>query len=272
MLQIPGATTYIGCVGKDEYGLRMHKEASKDGVNVQYMEDPATPTGTCAVLVVGAERSLVANLSAANNYKVAHLLQPHVMSLVEKARLYYVSGFFLTVSPESILAVAKHSAEHCKTFMMNISAPFICEVPPLLALLMETIPYVDYLFSNETEARAFAAANGMGSDVIPEIALMIAALPKSTGTRPRVVVITQGSDPTVVAHLGKVSQYPVIPVPKDKLVDTNGAGDAFVGGFISQLSVGKDISECVRAGNYAANVVIQRSGCTFPGKPDFKWT
>ena len=68
-----------------------------------------------------------------------------------------------------------------------------------------------------------------------------------------------------------MSQHPVIFLPKQQLVDTNGAGDAFVGGFISQLAVGKDIAECCRAGNYAANVVIQRSGCTYPPKPDFVW-
>lgn len=47
------------------------------------------------------------------------------------------------------------------------------------------------------------------------------------------------------------------------------AGDAFVGGFISQLVQEKPIEECVRAGCYAANAIIQRSGCTYPEKPDF---
>jgi hypothetical protein len=32
--------------------------------------DATTPSGTCAVAVKGGERSLVANLAAANNYKV----------------------------------------------------------------------------------------------------------------------------------------------------------------------------------------------------------
>ncbi len=40
---------------------------------------------------------------------------------------------------------------------------------------------------------------------------------------------------------------------------------------MSQLVAGKDIPECVRAGNYAANTIIQRSGCTFPPKPSFVW-
>ena len=51
---------------------------------------------------------------------------------------------------------------------------------------------------------------------------------------------------------------------RELLVDTNGAGDAFVGGFLSQLVLDKPIAECVRAGHFAARTIIQRSGCTFP--------
>ena len=36
----------------------------------------STTTGTCAVLVTGSERTLVANISAANNYDLAHLKEP----------------------------------------------------------------------------------------------------------------------------------------------------------------------------------------------------
>jgi hypothetical protein len=35
---------------------------------------------------------------------------------------------------------------------------------------------------------------------------------------------------------------------------------------------GKDVAECVRAGSYAAGVIVQRGGCTFPDKPyGFSW-
>jgi adenosine kinase len=39
-------------------------------LQVKYMVDSTTATGTCAVCIVGGERSLVANLAAANNFKV----------------------------------------------------------------------------------------------------------------------------------------------------------------------------------------------------------
>ena len=44
-------------------------------------------------------------------------------------------------------------------------------------------------------------------------------------------------------HGLQVETYPVIKVPKEKLVDTNGAGDAFVGGFLSQIVLGKDLAQ-----------------------------
>lgn len=56
---------------------------------------------------------------------------------------------------------------------------------------------------------------------------------------------------------------------KEEIVDTNGAGDAFVGGFIAQLVMGKSLDVCVRSGIYTARHIIQQSGCTFVGEPDF---
>ncbi|KAI8560285.1 hypothetical protein RHMOL_Rhmol04G0243200 [Rhododendron molle] len=61
--------------------------------------------------------------------------------------------------------------------------------------------------------------------------------PKASGTHRRITVITQGADPVVVADDGKIKLFPVILLPKEKLVDTNGAGDAFVGGFLSQREI-----------------------------------
>ncbi|KAC9631545.1 hypothetical protein E3N88_45513 [Mikania micrantha] len=246
MLQIPGATSYMGCVGKDKYGEEMAKNSKSAGVNVHYYEDETAPTGTCAVCVVGGERSLIANLSAANCYKSDHLKRPENWALVEKAKYIYIAGFFLTVSPESIQLVAEHAAATNKIFTMNLSAPFICEF--FKDVQEKALSYVDYIFGNETEARTFSKVHGWETDNVEEIAIKISQLPKASGTHKRITVITQGADPVVVAQDGKVTTYPVIFLPKEKLVDTNGAGDAFVGGFLSQLVLEKPIEECVRAG------------------------
>jgi adenosine kinase len=35
-------------------------------------------------------------------------------------------------------------------------------------------------------------------------------------------------------HEGELKEFPVPLVPRERIVDTNGAGDAFVGGFLAQ--------------------------------------
>lgn len=37
MLQVPGATAYMGCIGDDEFGRRMTATAHGDGVNVRQL-------------------------------------------------------------------------------------------------------------------------------------------------------------------------------------------------------------------------------------------
>ncbi len=261
-------TSYIGCIGQDEFGKQLEKQATNDGVRVRYSVDEAEPTGTCACLITEKVRSLVANLGAANKYKVEHLQVKENWALVENCRFAYIAGFFLTVSVDSILAVAKHCTETNKYFMMNLSAPFICQF--FKDPLMSVLPYVDILFGNESEAAAFSQAQGYGTEDLKEIAQKIAAIPKENKKRERIVIITQGADPVLLCKDGKVTEFPIIPISPEAIVDTNGAGDAWVGGFLSQLVIGRSVEECIQAGHYASNVVIKRSGCTFPSEANFK--
>jgi len=55
-------------------------------------------------------------------------------------------------------------------------------------------------------------------------------------------------------------------IPKEQIVDTNGAGDSFTGAVMAQIALGKDIVSAVKAGIWLSGVVVQRSNCTFPEK------
>lgn len=263
----PGQSAYMGCVGTDQFGKQLEECAAADGVKVHYMKDDSTPTGTCAVLVKGGERSLIANLAAANNFKPSHLETAESKAIYESASLYYIAGFFLTVSVDSLKIVAEHALANNKTFCLNLSAPFIIDFfGDQVATALE---YADYLFCNESEAAAYGKKHGLGED-LKEIALKVAASPKKNSAKPRTVIFTQGSESTIVACDGKVEEYAVESLPKEKLVDTNGAGDAFVGGFLAGLLAGKDMGACVEAGHWAARFIIQQSGCTLSTPCEFK--
>jgi adenosine kinase len=259
-----GSTNFMGCIGNgDAYGAQLVKCLQDAGVGEFYQKDEKAATGTCAVLIKDQERSLCANLSAANNFKASHLEVPEVKAMWQAASFYYIGGFFFTVSQESIMAVARHAHENGKTLAINLSAPFIPQF--FAAGIAEVMPYVDIVIGNESEAEAYGLASETKD---PEaVARMIAALPKANASKPRVVVITQGADRTIVATDGNVQYVDVPPVPKAEIIDSNGAGDAFVGGFISQYVQGKSLQVCCEAGHYTASNIIRVSGCVVPSTP-----
>jgi len=269
MLQQPGATAYMGCVGEDEYSKKMNEVMKADGVQALYMVDKSVPTGTCAVCITGNDRSLVANLSAANNYKASHCQEPANWKVVSGAKIIYSAGFFTTVSTEAIKLASEEAAKTGATYCMNLSAPFLMQVPPFKACFVNTLPLVDFLFGNETEARTWAETEGWDTTDVGFIATRLSLIPSAKG-KPRYVVITQGADATLVAHKGHVTQYEITKLDKSKIVDTNGAGDAYVGGFLAGLAKGKDIKACHEAGAYSASIIIQQDGCVCPGKPEHK--
>lgn len=268
LIEMPKATTYFGCISKDKFGDILVEKATDAKVNVQYQYTDKAPTGTCAVVVMGNQRSLCANLAAANCFTESHLDDADNWALVEKAKYYYIAGFPLTVSPSAILRIAKYACEQNKVFCSNLSAPFICQF--FKEPLMQTLPYVDFLFGNHEEAIQFGIANEFNTNDIKEIALKSSQLPKENKKRSRVVVFTCGDKSTVVAKDGKVEEYSIIPVEPSEIVDTNAAGDAFVGGFLAQLINDKPISDCIKCGHYAANVIVKRSGCSLPEKHDYR--
>jgi len=96
----------------------------------------------------------------------------------------------------------------------------------------------------------------------------LSSLPKENGSRARMVLITQGDKPTIVCNNGEIKEYPVNNIKPEDIVDTNGAGDAFVGGFLAELVRERNLDECIRGANYAANFVIRQSGCTLPRQSD----
>jgi adenosine kinase len=264
----PKRSSYFGAIGNDEYGNKLREKATKAGVDVHYQVNDSVKTGTCAALIYKTHRSLAAHLAAANTFTIDHLDKEENIKAIEKAKFYYITGFFITVCPEAIIRIAKHAVEHDKVLMFNLSAPFVSQF--YSEHVNATLPYVDVLFGNEEEVKAYAEKMDYKTNDMQDIAMRLSKLEKVNTARSRLVVVTQGPDPVIIAQDGKVTVYPVKQLTEDQIVDTNGAGDAFCGGFVSQYVQRKSIEECVEAGCYAAREVITQQGCTFPEKCEIR--
>ena len=67
-LKTPGMTAFAGCVSDDEFGRAQREILKKEGVVCAYDITSKEPTGTCAAMITGKNRCLVANIGAANHW------------------------------------------------------------------------------------------------------------------------------------------------------------------------------------------------------------
>jgi len=212
----------------------------------------------------------VTDLRSAEKFEPSHLSSPEVAPLVDSAMVFYVEGYFLTHGLESILEIGKKASNASKVFVLNLSAPFIAGFPfkkDEETFFNKVVPYCDIIIGNESEAQAWASANGLPADGmdIKTIAKTLALRPKSNDD-PRYVIFTQGSEETILVSSADPDSPKVFPVRViDEIVDTNGAGDAFAGGFLGAFVAGKSIDECVEVGHELGAMCVQQIG------PQYQW-
>ena len=152
-------------------------------------------------------------------------------------------------------------------FILNLSAPIIAQLYG--AQLQKILPYADYIIGNEAEAEAWASAKGLPDPKdLHAIAKALALQPKSNPTRDRVVILTHGAQPTLAVSSSSpdnVKTCAVNALKDEEIVDTNGAGDAFAGGFLGALAAGKSLDEAIEVGHTLGAMCVTQVG------PQYKW-
>lgn len=118
--------------------------------------------------------------------------------------------------------------------------------------LEPVLPMIDYIFPNETEA-AFLTGMTEEKDNYEKMA------DKLLECGIRHVIIKAGEKGCYAATRDEWFDIPALKVP---VVDTTGAGDNFVAGFIDALLRGKSFRECCQAGIRFAADSVQHLGAT----------
>ncbi|XP_063917441.1 adenosine kinase-like isoform X1 [Zophobas morio] len=241
----PRNVTYLGTVGDDEYGEMIKKQLGKEGLSGG-LRQVGGNTGKVAVLLMGKARTLVTDLGVSRSFS---LDEETWRRISDGPSLVYLSGFFISVSLDTITKLATTS----QTVAFNLGAPFLSKkFPQEMTHLYENASIV---FGNEAEHRAFAQIHNITSNHVVEV---VAATNRRFDNKSRVVVVTRGGGAVVVFH---DSDWQVFEVKKVvEVVDSNGAGDAFAGGFLARYVEGDSIANCVRSGVEVAGRVIQRVG------------
>lgn len=239
--------TFISRIGNDTFGELALKTWKTEGILPRVTRTTTAPTGAAFIYVheTRGHNAIIVVPGAA-----ADLRPADVEAAADAIR---ESRVFVTQLEQPIDAAHRglEMARAADTLTVFNPAPAAKFDDALFALS-------DYIVPNETEAEALtgiavgdlAAARSAGD----------ALLARGAGT----ALITLG-ERGALFHTRERSVH-VQPFVAGKVVETTGAGDAFVGGFAAALAAGTDPLEAARFGSAAAGISVTRPG-TAPAMP-----
>jgi len=229
-------------------------------------------TGLCVVICHNRDRAHITDLGA--SISISDEFVDRNLNKFRNVKLIYTELFILKTKRNICYKLAELGLRDETFYGFNLpSEYFLKNFTNDISKLCE---YADIIFANEFEASLFCDILKINSNKknpsIKELAYLLCKnIPKKNKNKKRIVIVTAGPNPASCCQYDHKEQkeifsgiFPVANIPSENIIDTNGAGDSFAGGFLSQLVKGKKLDECMKAGHWAAGVIIQKRGCDIP--------
>ncbi len=222
-----GQASYIGPIGNDEYGQIMYEAVKEKGVDVSHMRVRQGKTAVSQVELINGERIF-------GDYDEGVLADYRLSD----EDIDFIAGHDLVVCD----LWGKVEGQFKDLKERNITTAFDCADRPEDREAQTAMPYTDYLF--------FSSDNGD----TPELREKMKAY-QNKG--PRLVTAMLGKDGSL-CYDGK--DYHSFGIIECDVVDTMGAGDSYIAGFLEGIVSGLAIEECMAEGAKTAAETLQYFG------------
>ncbi len=221
----------VGAVGEDASGADALRSLRAQGVDVDGVRTVPGATGRALIVVSPRGENLILVDTGANAVVDAES--------VRQAAGRWTADTVVLAQGEVSREVIDAVAAACRA----VGARFVLNLAPFLEVDADTLATADPLVVNEIEAAQ------IGIDPTAE-----------AGTSPaRSLVVTLGGDGAVVRAASITERLPARPV---EVVDTTGAGDAFVGTLAARLAAGADLVTAAATATAAAAYAVAHRGAS----------
>ncbi len=246
--------TFLGKLGHDETGATYRNQAAAAGIETTRYKTAALPNARCLALITpDAARTMRTDLGAALT------LSPEEIADADFAgvRHAHIEGYlvFNPALADRVLAGARASGA---TVSLDFASFDVIRHTRDWLFTQIRSGGLHVVFANEDEIRALYPDS---PDDYPALAKRLAA--ESPGL---VAVVKVGKDGAWIARGTELLR--VEPVPADRVLDTNGAGDNFAGGFLHGFLHGWSLSACGALASAIGSECVRHSG---PAIPPDRW-
>ena len=242
----------IGRIGKDTYGKMLIESLTRSNVKTEsIVADKKLGTGTALITVDSKGNNTIALYQGANaGVKINDILKNK--KTIEKCDIIVLQQEI----PKDVISFTINTAKEFKKII-------VLNFTPALDLNRDSIKKVDFLILNESEISKLAGIKCDEKDVKKPM-LKLRKFFKNN------IIVTLGEYGS--ACMTPRGDYYRIPPIHVNSIDSTGAGDAFIGGFVYGLIQKKDIYNCIILGNAAGALSVTKVGAqaSLPNENELK--
>ena len=253
--------TWAGRVGDDSLGRRVTRELQAEGVTVSAVRDAARPTGLLVKDVRGDGRTVVSYYRSDSAGSALSVTDVDDLALdLGPGVLLHLTGITSALSSSAADAV-EHLVGMARSAGASVSVdvnhrPRLWGDRPAASSHRLLAAASDVLFASVDEVPLLVDGAENDLQAIPgDRATAAATVLAEHGHRH--VVVTDGAAGSAAVHDEVVASMPALDVA---VVDTVGAGDAFVGGYLAAWSRGESLSGRLTAGCISGAAACRHGG------------
>ena len=258
----------LGSLGDDLYQKKILRSLEDIGVNPFLETLEGDKTSRCGVGIFKKEKLFVTQLRASKRLS-DKFIDKNLDKILEH-QAFMIEGYLVQNKFDMLKKLCDAYYKRNKTIILTLSAKFIVQFH--YEKIIELANKADIIAGSMEEAVELAGNKGETPQEIFEN-IFRKLKPKEN----RLLVITDGGNGAFCArydyknnHLISFLQCFANKLKEEEIRDLNGAGDAFLGGFLSEYMKGNDIYDCCKKGINAATIILKNVGCTFPKKTKFQ--
>ncbi|MGG5372372.1 carbohydrate kinase family protein [Enterococcus sp. AZ196] len=239
----------MSVVGSDGAGMFIREFAEKNGILTDNLkvDEKMTTSLNIGMVREDGERTFITNRNG-SLWKMG--LDSISLKEIKDAKILSLASIFNNplLNNDALVSIFQKAKEENMLICADMVKSRLGET---LEDIKEALSYVDYFFPNYEEA-----ADLTGKEDLKEIADIFLALGVKN------VLIKIGKQGCFIKNADVEKIVPAFKKDSSVKIDTIGAGDNFVSGFISELLNGKGFEECAYFGNATAAVSIESLGAT----------
>ena len=234
------SVTFLGRVGDDGFGEPLVQALGEKGIDTRLVGRTSGESTGAAFITVTRDGENAITVAPGANRSLTPEDADAASEAIGKARVLAAQ---MEIPVETVLRAVEVAAEKGTRAVVNLA--------PVLEVPRELLEELDPLVVNEQEA-AFLLGGG-----VEGVEAALSAVQELLSLGPRSAVITVGAAGAAFAD-GQGSGH--VPAPEVDVVDTTGAGDAFVGALVTRLARGASLEEAVAYAVRAGAAAVTKEG------------